>query len=803
MALAGSGRPFPHEREMTISRPCRSLTAAGAIALAALLAGASEAQAQGSVSTDDGLSVSLSASGAVTRLLVDGVDHASARLPSGFTFRELPAEAADVVPNGSFESGSGSPAAWSWTDDAAGTWVWNSGVSSQGNRSMRVNVPGPSAKRSPPLISADFPIRPNTPYRFSCRMRTEGLSSALNFFVFERDATGVLVRRQVSSGSGTNDWATRELTFTSGPTAVSGYFRGEIFSGSGTAWLDQVEMLDLFAGRTPSSFGGQIAPTANGGFTQTAAAEGLNLTASFVNVGNAIQVDATLSDVTGRDRAVELSFGLPIELSGAFWEQNPVTTRAIFAGTRYENLDTASGAQAHSLYPFATIRNAEAALTLATPMVPQMNRFTYDLETGFRLTWDLGLSAAAIRTPSRATIRFWIYSQETRWGFRSAAQKYGLLAPNDFVSAYGGADSGAWVIPAGGESIQSVAGFRDFGWQFYEGIADVAFANANRISVMHYVDPSGYFRLFPGYTTQPDYDVLVSSLEADAAKGTGTLQDGVPRSEMARATIASSPWNEEGRYQLFPSLWYGDRLQIYPASPDPDIPAPSLWNVLTRYNVDGRLEWARERDYQVDGIFLDDLTSTMAAIENYRRDLWAYSDAPLTFSWKTQRVMLLDGFSMAEFCAGFPVRGPPKIPSAHGQPESPRLRVVCAAPGRPRGRGAGSGVVRKRLRPPRARRGPPLEQSLCSSRQDSLRTAAEVLAYLRQALLLGYFPGFNGAYWTEPSAYERDRHLFRMYIPLIRTVVAAAAGDRSTVRLPPTRPSSLNVSMTREEGCST
>lgn len=51
--------------------------------------------------------------------------------------------------------------------------------------------------------------------------------------------------------------------------------------------------------------------------------------------------------------------------------------------------------------------------------------------------------------------------------------------------------------------------------------------------------------------------------------------------------------------------------------------------------------------------------------------------------------------------------------------------------------------------------------------------AADVLAYLRQALLLGYFPGFNGSYWSTPAAYERDRPLFRQYIPLIRTVVAA------------------------------
>jgi hypothetical protein len=51
--------------------------------------------------------------------------------------------------------------------------------------------------------------------------------------------------------------------------------------------------------------------------------------------------------------------------------------------------------------------------------------------------------------------------------------------------------------------------------------------------------------------------------------------------------------------------------------------------------------------------------------------------------------------------------------------------------------------------------------------------AVQVLAYLRQALLLGYFPGFNGTYWDNASAYERDRGLFRQYVPLIRTVAAA------------------------------
>ena len=56
---------------------------------------------------------------------------------------------------------------------------------------------------------------------------------------------------------------------------------------------------------------------------------------------------------------------------------------------------------------------------------------------------------------------------------------------------------------------------------------------------------------------------------------------------------------------------------------------------------------------------------------------------------------------------------------------------------------------------------------------DGPPTAPEILAYLRQALLLGYFPGVNGTYWDTPSAYERDRGLFRQYIPLIRTIAQA------------------------------
>ena len=124
--------------------------------------------------------------------------------------------------------------------------------------------------------------------------------------------------------------------------------------------------------------------------------------------------------------------------------------------------------------------------------------------------------------------------------------------------------------------------------------------------------------------------------------------DGTPIKEMAQATMNSSPYNPSGQYQvhLKPKFWYAKRMQIYPVSPDPDIPAPSMWSAIKKYRVDTKL------GSTVDGIFLDDITQSFGNVENHRRALWAYSDVPLTFSYASRKVLLYDGFSIGEFCAG-------------------------------------------------------------------------------------------------------------------------------------------------------
>jgi IPT/TIG domain-containing protein len=772
-------------------QPSRS-RATGLLVLALLgwLIGlASPVEGQGTLTTSDGLTLSLSSTGVVNTLKSGSTNYASA-MPSGFFYRELAATTSNVILNGSFESGLGTPTSWSIAGGTGGTWSIDTTTFSAGLRSMKISIPGTTPKHSPDLISSNVAILPNTPYTFSYNVRTSGLSYALTIFLYEVDSAGKSIRRALSSQTGTAGWLTAplSLTFVSGANASHVYCDTFVYNGYGTAWLDDVQLVDVFGGNQPINFTGAV--TSSGGvLTQTASKNGLNLSATFTNVGSAIKVDATLTDTTGLDRALELSYQLPLNVPGWTWDQDFITPLTIAANARYQYLDSGFGAgQSHSVYPFGTVRNAATAFSLAVPLGPQMDRLSYDTGDGLRVSWDLGLSAAATKTPSKASVSFWVYTANPTWGLRAAAEKYYALNPAAFTSAT--STTGAWELE-NSIPLSTVPNPQDFGFAFEEGDSELAFDNANGILGLHYVDPSGWFRPFPGYTTQPSYATLIATLLADAASGTGTTNDSTPVTEMAQAVINSSPYNQAGLYEVLdnPYFWYNGYAQIYPVSPDPNIPAPSIYSVIKKYRVDNRITIAQNSGNVLGGIFLDDLTWVFSSLENYRRPLWAYSDLPLSFSYDSRKVTLFNGFSMAEFVDGLAdyvhsrglimsgSMGPPgtnawfanKVDMMGGE-------VTDAA------ESFDKAYTRRALS--YGKRWSNLFVS-----HTSAPSAALVLTYLRQALLLGYFPGFNGIYWDDSSAYERDRPLFKQYIPLIQK--EAAAGWQPVTYATPSDPSTL------------
>jgi hypothetical protein len=166
------------------------------------------------------------------------------------------------------------------------------------------------------------------------------------------------------------------------------------------------------------------------------------------------------------------------------------------------------------------------------------------------------------------------------------------------------------------------------------------------------VDPSGWFRNF-GSGAQPSYATLINTLNNDACCGTGSTVDSTPVTEMATAVVNSSPYDAAGNYEVLDRayFWYNSYAQIYPVSPDPDIPAPSMYSVIKKYRVDNRISAAQSQGNTLGGIFLDDLTWVFSGLENSRRSLWPYSNSPLAFSYASRQVTLFNGFPWASSAA--------------------------------------------------------------------------------------------------------------------------------------------------------
>ena len=334
------------------------------------------------------------------------------------------------------------------------------------------------------------------------------------------------------------------------------------------------------------------------------------------------------------------------------------------------------------------MRKSAAAFSLAVPMGPLMYRFSYDDFDGFRITYDLGLSPATTKSPSKATVSFWIYTQNPKWGFRSAAEKYYALNPASFTSP---ADAlGAWVL-GNSRPISSVPNWEDFGWAYHEQDDELDFDNHNGIVALHYINVASAYRDFPQYDGQPQppYSVLIAGLQSDLTDS-GATEDGVPVSKMAKSVFDTAPYDENGLQQLDynGAFWKTTGLQKFPMLPDPDIPG-SRYGIVKQYSVDNRIAAAQSAGNTLDGFFLDNIGLTFANVESYRRSLWAYLDTPLSFSYATRKVTAYSGDPMAKFCAALRSYVHGKGLHRDGQLQLRLLQLVRPSAGRGRRRGTG------------------------------------------------------------------------------------------------------------------
>ena len=221
---------------------------------------------------------------------------------------------------------------------------------------------------------------------------------------------------------------------------------------------------------------------------------------------------------------------------------------------------------------------------------------------------------------------------------------------------------------------------------------------------------------------------------------------------MAAAVVASAPFDQNDLHQLswHGYFWYGNRLQMYPAAPYSTL-SSGTYGLRMQYSVDNPIAYAEAHGNTLGGIFLDNTTYVFGNIENYRKSLWAYNaHGPLSFSYRTGETVQYFGDSMFDFTKALRshLNAQDKVLMASVNPGtyvwfSPNVDVIG-------GECTGADTL-DRIYARRTMGYGKVWSNLMVRADSDPPSPADVLAYLRQGLVLGYFPGFTGAYWREPS----------------------------------------------------
>ncbi len=188
---------------------------------------------------------------------------------------------------------------------------------------------------------------------------------------------------------------------------------------------------------------------------------------------------------------------------------------------------------------------------------------------------------------------------------------------------------------------------------------------------------------------------------------------------------------------------------------------------------------------QLDGEYIDSSEGYVTAELDFRRDHFAAADTPLVFSQDTHQPAIFRGLVAFEYVRGIAkdVHGMGKLMMANGAPDRlPWLVPLCDVTGtetdwNPGGRWRPMSDADMLYR-----------RAMCKGKPycflmntDFSKFSHELVEkYMKRSLAYGMFPGFfsadasTGQYFTRPELYDRDRPLFKKYVPLCKR--AAEAG---------------------------
>ena len=504
-----------------------------------------------------------------------------------------------------------------------------------------------------------------------------GVTIKLGKFQYAPAAAGIDVRAGVSRETlpsvSSRDGLTLGLEPNGGVTALK--TKHADLAGGGVLPMAGWFVTDLAATNVPIPLVGAVSETADGlAFTGMSKKLHLKYRMQILGRGPYLDCRGHLEDLSGQDRALMLEFRLPLSSEEPWaWHDGGYKRREVQPGRRYEMLSgalTPGGQRKTSGRPFAALSRSDAGLCLAVPLMdePRLFRlFAYKPFVGDAVLgceFEVGLSSATKHFPSRASYRFVVYSTESSWVFRHAAQKYYDFFPKQFTSTV--KRHGNWAVLR--MTQQYTPNMADFAIAADETVmgsppADMYGSVANHllgIATCPYVRPGTSSQEFKGSPSDKDaYETRMAVLakQEELAEHVYMFPNpywGSTLPVLARATRNSVLYDLDGRaiwrYNVVRRPgWFFSRCQ---QNCSYEIPKPNWAGVITRqYTLAD--DWSRDAGAPLGGVYFDNVCSVSINAFNFRRDHWVLARIPLVVNADPPQPAQSKVLTLCEFFAKF------------------------------------------------------------------------------------------------------------------------------------------------------
>lgn len=537
---------------------------------------------------------------------------------------------------------------------------------------------------------------------------------------------------------------------------------------------------------------------------------GLKLTARFEPSAEGIDVSGAIEDMTGEDRAISLYYGLSVSRENLVWHDDVRSSRPIAEGIDFVTSKTlAAGAVGgHSFYPICAVSNPESALSLSIPMDrPSLYRLAYSRSAELLyVVFDFGLTRDTRKFPGEASFKFTIAAVDSKWGFRSALERYYAANPAFFDKRV--KQEGIWVYA----DLRAIENVGDFGVMFHEANIDrgapnekylqgatvgafsknfhgpeaedaLAFDDKHGIFTFRYSTPMPLNIEMPQPKPKRNYELLLKAIEEVAKR-----PDAQGLRARAQEACGLKDENQKFVHNFVDLGWVKGARTIQ--NPDPDLPnTPENPNrAFANYDPEDKEDWYQDdgttgnSDPKLDGEYLDSLGVFTDKL-NFARDQFAASDFPLTFSTRSGQPCLVQEWSLAEFCAWLSndLRSKGKMIMSNFYPKTfPFSCMYIDAMGTETGWNEKDAVCNY------YRSMSNQKPFLMLVNGDFTRMSHEMIRQgMQRGMFYGFYPSlFNGSttrdgqkvrlrYFEMPDLYNRDRDLFKKYVPLIRRISTA------------------------------